>query len=133
MVQTAVIFAKHLEAKGKKYDYEERPGKSDVVEIRFSGDNWNSIAIRFFFDADGKSVAVRVFSICKYSDSKLASGLLQANATNNEYRWVRFYIDDDNEATAAIDAVIDEETVAAKRSGDISDIAFNAINENLNK
>lgn len=29
--------------------------------------------------------------------------------------------------------VIDEETVAAKRSGDISDIAFNAINENLNK
>lgn len=29
--------------------------------------------------------------------------------------------------------VIDTETVAAKRSGDISDIAFNAINENLTK
>lgn len=112
MVQTAVIFTKYLDSKGKKYDYEERPGKSDVVEIRFSGDNWNSIPIRFFFDKDETAVAVRCFSICMYNQNKLAAGLLKANEINNEYRWVRFYIDDDNEATAAIDAVITTETCA---------------------
>lgn len=111
MVQTAVLFCKYLDSKGKKYDYEERQGKSDVVEIRFSGDNWSSIPIRFFFDTSCEAVAVRCFSICMFNQNKLAAGLLKANELNNEYRWLRFYIDEDNEATAAIDAVIDTSTV----------------------
>lgn len=109
MVETAVAFKKFLDKNDKKYEYDEREGAADVVTLKFSGQNFQYITIRFFFDPDCCSVAVRCFSICQFDEKTLAAGVYESNKLNNEYRWLKFSIDDDNEATAAIDAVITPE------------------------
>ena len=58
------------------------------------------------------STIVRIFSIARVPKNKTAAVLEVLNALMIEYRWLRFYLDSDNEVTAAIDAVITEETAA---------------------
>lgn len=110
MVSTAVEFIKRLDLESKKYTSEERKGQSDVVSLNFSAKNCNSMTIRFFFDPDGKSVAVRCFSLCSFTKEKVLEAIYESNKLNNEYRWAKFSIDKDNELAVAIDAVIKEST-----------------------
>lgn len=112
MVNTAIEFIKRLDSEGKKYTSEERKDQSDVVSLNFSAKNCNSMTIRFFFDGDGKSVAVRCFSLCTYTKEKVPEAIYESNKLNNEYRWVRFSIDKDNELAVSADAIITEQSAA---------------------
>lgn len=113
MLDTAIAFVKRLDEEGKKYDCDERPGQSDVVTLRFAGANCNSMVVRFFFDNDEKSVAIRCFSICHFTDEQVTEGIAEANRLNNEYRWARFSVDDNNDVVVAADAVITPETAGS--------------------
>lgn len=106
MLDTTVSFVKLLDREGKTYDYDERPGQSDVITLKFAGENCNSMVIRFFFDADGKSAAVRCFSICRFTEEQAELAIMESNKLNNEYRWVRFSVDSDNEVAASYDVIL---------------------------
>lgn len=106
MLDTTVSFIKLLDKEGKMYDCEERAKQSDVVTLKFAGANCNSMVIRFFFDADGRSAAVRCFSICRFTEEQAELAINEANKLNNEYRWVRFSIDSDNELAASYDVIL---------------------------
>ena len=100
-----------LDQKGVRYDYYERTeSRNEAIKVGFKGDNADSVELYFFFDEDGNSVNIKSFSIAKVSSGKLVDMYVLANELNNEYRWVKFYLDSDNEVTVSGDAIISPET-----------------------
>ena len=59
-------------------------------------------------------MAIRVWTIAKTTNTRqVAAVSLVLNDLNNNYRWYRWYLDDDREVTAAVDAVITADTIGA--------------------
>ncbi len=101
------LFTRKLDAEGLKYNVrDDKP----IVSLNYTGDNFKSLTFTFIFDDDGESVAIRVWSIIELEDYQLAEAYAFCNQMNYDYRWLRFYIDDDKELTAAMDAVINPMT-----------------------
>ena len=101
-------FIRTLDREGLKY--------TDVgefhVKLAYTADNTNNIEISVIFDEDGNGlVALRCWSFGKCPNGKRAALLEACNQLNTEYRWVKFYIDNDQDVSAALDAVIDIDTV----------------------
>ena len=101
-------FVRKLDEEKIKYDlHNEKP----IIYIGYKGDNFESLTFTFIFDDDGLSFALRVFSIEKFSEEQLYDAYEFCNKMCYAYRWMRFYVDSDNEFTAALDAVINGETI----------------------
>ena len=100
-----------LDAKGVRYDYFE-PGEnsSEAIKISYKCDNVDSVSVLVFFDKDGGSINAKSFSIAKVPTGKIVEMYTLLNELNYEYRWVKFYLDSDNEVTVSGDAIISEET-----------------------
>ena len=102
------LFAKTMDEKGIKYtQHDSQP----VLFIRYRGDNFEGLTFTFIFDEDGGTLSVKVYSIVKFKESQLTDAYAFANEMNTKYRWIKLYVDSDNELTAAMDAVITEKTV----------------------
>jgi hypothetical protein len=76
------------------------------LNMRYDANNYNDQNFTLIFDDDGDSVALRAFSILKYTSAQIEQAHAQCNKQNCDYRWARFYVDNDNELTLAVDAVI---------------------------
>ena len=101
----------YFDEKGVRYEHFEKSEKRDeALRIVYGGDNADAIKIILFFDEDGGSLNVKSFTIAKVPTAKLMETYVVLNELNNEYRWVKFYVDSDNEVTAAGDAIIDDAT-----------------------
>ncbi len=103
-------FTRQLDSEKLKYSVSS---DKDVVRIIYNGDNFKSVTFTFIFDDDGESFALRVFSIAQFTSNQLDDAYEFCNRMNDNYRWLRFYVDDDRELTAAMDAVVTNETVGA--------------------
>ena len=126
-MNTAIkFFTDHMDAKGVKYTV---TGEKSV-RVRFSGDNMPSIPVTFFFGDDGRDVTVHVFSIAKVPEEKVGNACFACSNLNAQWRWVKFYLNSDNEITASLDAVIDPYTTGEEcfelliRTTDIVDKAY---------
>lgn len=105
-------FCNYMKEKGIKYNVvDER-----CVRVVYNGDNINSAIIHVIFDKDGgHTVTFKDWEICSFKDdNKYAKGLIVCNAMNAQYRWAKFYLDDDRDVVAQCDAVVDEDTVGAE-------------------
>ena len=107
MISTTLAFMQYLDEKKVRYTYKPLE-KSELISVGYEGDNMKDMDFLFFFDKDGESVSVKCFSIFQFGSNDLARGIVCSNKLNNKYRWIKFYIDEDNEAAASIDAVITE-------------------------
>lgn len=105
------LFCRHLDEKKLKYD---RNDERHIVNLKYKGDNFQSLGFTMIFDEDGESIAMRVYSIVQFKKAQLADAYNFCNEMNVKYRWLRFYVDSDDELTAAMDAVISEESCAAE-------------------
>ena len=95
------LFTEALKSEGIKYTLsDDKPS----VFIKYNGDNFNSLTFSFFFDEDGESVSLKVFSIAQFTKSQLPDAYEFCNKMNNDWRWIRFYVDSDDEFTADMDA-----------------------------
>ncbi len=112
MSLAAEKFTKFLDEKGLRYEYFERKeGRNEAVRIGYKAENAESISVMFFFDDNERSINVKSFSIVKVPADKLLDIYVLLNGLNCEYRWVKFYVDDDNEVTVSGDAIIDLNSV----------------------
>ena len=105
-----------FERKGMKYspDIDTTKAGKDVVKVTYTGANKEIIRFNIFVDPDEDNVAIRVWTIAKTLDADQAAAVtLLLNDLNNNYRWYRWYLDDDREVTAAVDAVITADTIGA--------------------
>lgn len=98
------LFVRHLNIEGIKFvEYEDQ----NHIKITYEGDNLNTIPIHIFFDEDGDPyVQFKCWDIQNFK-GKEAKGILACNMINKQYRWVKFYLDDDADIVASIDGYID--------------------------
>lgn len=106
MLSSTQQFIALLDSKGTKYSVGEPTSSGkDTMTVSYGGDNMPTIRCQFFFDTDCNGVAIRVFDIVKFTESKLAAMYPVVNSLNEKYRFAKFCIDtDDNTAQAEIDA-----------------------------
>jgi len=133
-MNTAIkMFTDYMDKKDVHYTVEDE----DRVRIVFNGKNMPSISLRFIFGDDGRDVAIRVFSIAKVPDNKIKDTCVVCSKLNSRFRWIKFYLDRDNEVTASDDAVLDPYTTGEEcfelllRSTDIVDKAYPEIMRSL--
>lgn len=107
MLKYKQLFIQYMEREGIKYsDVDE-----NVVRVSYNGDNLKTIPVYVFFDKeDDPFVCYKCWEIAKFPEEKRAAGILVCNALNKKYRWVKFYVDDDGDLIAEMDALVDEET-----------------------
>lgn len=109
----ALDFERALEAHGLKFDrIDVAEGDKPLVALNFGGGDfsYNHVRIHVFFDMDGESAQVVTSPIVSVPADKTAAVLLAVNSANTRFRWVKFYIDDDNDLIAEADAIISEPT-----------------------
>ncbi len=104
------LFMEHMDREGVRYvDKDEF-----VVSVTYNGDNLKSIPVFVFFDKDGDPlVQFKCWSIANFK-GKEAGGILACNEMNKTYRWVKFYLDDDADIVASIDAYVNEYTCGSE-------------------
>jgi len=106
MQKYAKIFTQYMDANDIKYTVK----RDNVVEVSYNAENKDSISFFVIFDEDNDPlVAFKCWSIENFKN-KEAAALVVCNVLNEEYRWVKFYLDKDKDMNASIDAMIDEET-----------------------
>ena len=83
-----------------------------AFKVTFVGDNCNAITAFVIFDGgESNCLSVRCFSIGNANfKSKEAAALALCNSLNSGFRWVKFYITEDSDITAEIDAVVEPTT-----------------------
>ncbi len=101
------MYLAYMDEKGIKYtDRDEF-----VVRVSYAGDNMKSIPVYVFFDKDGDPlVTFRCWDIVRIPEAKKQAAINYCNELHNKYRWVKFYIDSDNDVVAQIDSYVDEYT-----------------------
>lgn len=87
--------------------YSMRGDDNEIISVGFRAENKESIEILLFFSEGNDNVGIRSFDLCKVPEVKKPALYELCSKLNDEYRWVKFYIDeDDNTITAADDALI---------------------------
>ncbi|MCD8085328.1 MAG: YbjN domain-containing protein [Clostridiales bacterium] len=78
---------------------------------------WNlantTIDVLVAFEDNCKYAALRCFRIARAPEARLGQVLLTCNDLNKYYKWVKFYLDDDDTVTGEIDAILDAATCGA--------------------
>ena len=100
------LFMRYMDREGIKYvDRDEF-----VVKVTYTGDNLKSIPVYVFFDKDGDPmVQFKCWDIANFK-GKEGKGIFACNTANKTYRWVKYFLDDDSDIVASIDAYIDEDS-----------------------
>lgn len=104
MLRYKQIFTQYLDIKGVNYT----EPREDVVKVVYSSNNLSSIPVFAFFDKDGDNMAeFKCFDIINMKD-KESAGILACNELNTNYRWVKFYLDEDADIICDADMIFNE-------------------------
>ena len=110
MLETASSFMEKMDSMGWKYRDPHTLENGNIhIDTSFNGKQ-TTINFSIFFDQDGHSATVRVVRLFPAPIDKKLQLLEDINNCNKQYRWVKYYIDDDNDVNLQIDAVISPET-----------------------
>lgn len=97
-------FLRYLREKNLHYTIEKDSGYNsdevDIIFIRNNGENMQNMNIGAFVDDTTISVYLRIAQVSYDKKSYLLSEL---NKINSDYRYVRFYVNDDNAVQAQVD------------------------------
>lgn len=98
MIKTAESFIRFLDEKNISYetfstsdDYEN----DNAVQVSYPAES-GEIDLTCFF-SENHDVQVRCFSLCNVPNDKIEEMYEVLNELNSKYRWVTFFIDDDND------------------------------------
>jgi len=116
------------------FKYSVLGDNDEVIRANFSMDNKDGMTILVFFDSDDESASLKSFNFVKFPEAKKEKMYKVCNDLNKQYRWVSFYVDDeDNTITIQSDAIIQMDScgpeileLMAKMSG-IGDDAYPVI------
>lgn len=98
----------YFDQKGIKY----QDVREDVLRVGYIGENIKQIEVFIIFDSEGgNDVELRTSVLASFKDDKLQQGLVLCNQLNDQYRWIKFVIDDEGDLVVKMDALVDIETV----------------------
>ena len=95
----------YLDSIGMHYKILEN---KDIIQLGIGGlDNKGSMDLYVIFDDNDRTVGLRTHDLCQFPDNRKNVMYGVCNLLNCSYRWVKFYVDEnDNTITAADDAVV---------------------------
>ena len=101
-----------LNERGLHFDHVDSYEKPMIV-LNFGGGDFSytHVAIHLVFDEDGESAQVLTSPIASVPAEKTAKLLLILNDCNHKFRWVKFYLDEDNDIIADGDVLFNEQNV----------------------
>lgn len=73
-----------------------------------------SVDVLSIFPDNGKYVWLRCFNFAKCPKDHLAQVMIACNMLNQQYKWVKFYVDEDGDVQAEDDAIIDAATAGSE-------------------
>lgn len=84
-----------------------------MIVLSFGGGDYSytHVVIHLIFDEDGESAQVQTSPIANVPVEKTSKMLLTLNECNHKFRWVKFYLDEDNDIIADADVIFDEQNV----------------------
>lgn len=107
MLLSAQLFIEDLESKQLKFDVKEASDGDVIVIFPFDGYSANII----FSGDDGRYVSMyTVFE--KVPGDKVSDMYAVCNQLNSSYKWLKFYIDKDNDIMIQDDAIVTPESAA---------------------
>lgn len=119
-------YLRYMDEKGVKYqDVDER-----VVDVAYNGKNADVLRVRVLFDPDDSGHVHFISGDVGSFKEKVPEGLLLCNAMNMNYRWAKFYLNQQNSVVVDSDAIIDRNIVGpscveiVERMVDIVDHAY---------
>ena len=108
-----------------------------VIKISYKGENLTSIPIFVYFDDGGDPiVSVKCWNIINFAHH-VDEGISICNDLNAKYRWVKFYLDEDADIVAELDAYLDDQncgtvcTALVRRMVSVVDDAYPALTHAL--
>ena len=109
MLETTTNFIETLKTNDWKYkDVQTLESGSDRVCCGVNC-KLTTVDYHFFFDKDGKSVTMRVFRLFAVPIDKKLHIMEIMNNANKDYRWAKFFIDNESWMSIQIDAIINTE------------------------
>jgi len=112
MITAVNNFIGHLKENEWHYTYRTLSNDVENIGITLKGEHIQAVTVEFFFDKKGKDVNISSYSIARVPKEKINKMLEKINALNRKYRWINFYIDDDNDISASYDAIVNDDTAA---------------------
>ena len=101
-------YLRYMDANGIKYT----DRGENMVRVAYSCSNIKSVPVIVIFDKEGKNLVQFVCcEVASFKDDKMAPGLVACNAMNAKYRWVKFYLDSDQDVRVEADALVSMDTV----------------------
>ena len=83
----------------------------NLMSLAFTMDNIKDLHIFVVFEGEEDS---RPFflsrGIVSFPEEKTLNALLLVNKLNNQFRWTKFYLDDDGDITIRMDAIVSDES-----------------------
>ena len=102
---TTKAFLKIMDREKNKYSYMGvNEDDKEQVNVTVKGDNKPKIEVKIFFASDLESVSMRSWYVISFDKADLDKILALVNKLNNDYKYVKFVVD---EADYSVDAEID--------------------------
>ena len=95
----------YLDSQNMHYKLDE---EKNVIEIGIGGlDNIGSIKILLIFSDNDRIVGLRAYNVCKFQEAKSEPMYRVCSQMNHQFRWVKFYVDENDwTITAEDDAIV---------------------------
>ncbi|MGN1030812.1 MAG: YbjN domain-containing protein, partial [Butyricicoccaceae bacterium] len=100
--ENARRFTERLDRDEIKWKEMDSKNGRDDIRLIYGGDNKDPIVLHFFFEKDEETVSVRNYDLCTCPKDKMAKMLIALNRVNAKYKWVNFYMDEDNDIIAQL-------------------------------
>lgn len=105
-MSTAVLVREAFEVNGLKYkEFNEMPDGNTVMVAGFAGKMTN-FDMLLIFDKQDHTMVIRVGKLARIPIDRKYDVLTALNDLNRNYRWARFYADDEELVTVQIDRII---------------------------
>ena len=99
--------------RGLKFEHVEGR-ENPTITLGFGGGDYlfSHLGVFIIFDEDGTSAHIVTSPIARVSAEKTAGVLCTLNECNQKFRWVKFFLDEDNDVIADSDMDFDEQNAA---------------------
>lgn len=107
MTASAQTLIDELEARGIQLDYQQLGDGGDLIGISFAGSEEGvSYEILTIIDRDESNIILRCFNIYPVEPEQEVEALRAINQLNMDFRWMKFYLDEENQVAAGTDAIV---------------------------
>ena len=107
---SAKAFSDYMTAEDYVFDYEgiyenSNGKKEDHFDIVFEGDYLEDIEFNVYFDSDNEGAAFYIWDYVTFKPAQAQAVQDLCNRMNLQYRFCKFYVEDDNTVTVQSDAI----------------------------